>query len=249
MTEEKRPYVLYEYLLYFWKKKWFFVIIPLIMAVLVAGAVYVMKSKGKPAYTGEASIYTGSISSKDLTNDENIKAKFLNIKNLDVIVSEKGVVKFTITGKSKAQVQKSLDEVSSEYTDLLQKKADDQIATSNVYLTSLEDRVKALENASKHYQKKLDDPTTPPVEFSKLSDLIIETKKNRYDAEATAHRMRSDQVFFEKPKELTKTVHAKKTYIAQSVAIGIILGLVLTVALLILLKYLGDARRYYKQHD
>ncbi|UQD53426.1 hypothetical protein C0971_16410 [Bacillus methanolicus] len=249
MTEEKKRYVLYEYLLYFWKKKKFFVIVPLITAALVASAVYFVKHDYN--YTGQAVVFTGSIDAKYLTNPDNILASAdeLGIKNkLDVFVSEKGQVKFTMKGDSKSQVEAELKKVVKNYNKDLQDNYKKRLKASMVYLKSLEESVEKTEKLLDDYYQKLDSTNLSPAEYHDLTDLTIETEKQLADDKKTAHRMRSDLVFFEKPKILSENVEKSKTYIPEGIAVGVILGLVMTVALLMLLKYLGDARRHY-DHD
>ncbi|MDE3840178.1 hypothetical protein C0966_12560 [Bacillus methanolicus] len=249
MTEEKKRYVLYEYLLYFWKKKWFFVIVPLITAVLVAGAVYFVKNDYK--YTGQAIVFTGSIDARYLTNPKNIMANAMEegIKNeLDVFVSEKGHVKFTMKGDSKSQVEAELKNVIKNYNEDLLENYQKRLDASTVYLERLEESVVKKEKALDDYYQELESNNLSPAEYHDLTDLIIETERQLAEEEKTAHRMRSDLAFFEKPKILSEEVYKSKTYIPEGIAVGVILGLVVTVALLMLLKYLGDARRHY-DHD
>jgi hypothetical protein len=249
LTEEKKRYVLYEYLLFFWKKKWFFVFVPLITAVLVAGAVYMIKKDYK--YTGEAIVFTGSIDARYLTNPNNIlaKAKEEGIKNeLDVFVSEKGHVKFTMKGDSKSQVEAELKNVIENYNQDLQENYQKRLKASTVYLERLEESVVKKEKALDDYYQDLESGDLSPTEYQDLTKLIIETEKELAENEKTAHRMRSDLAFFEQPKILTVNIDKSKTYIPEGIAVGVILGLVATVALLMLLKYLRDARRHY-DHD
>ncbi|MEH7482344.1 hypothetical protein V7157_14930 [Neobacillus drentensis] len=253
MAEEKRKFVLYEYLLYFWKRKWFFVIIPLITTILIASAVYVMKNDKK--YTGEALVFTGSVNAKELTNPNNIKADYKGLD--DVFVPEKGQVKFTIHGNSEKQVSKDLKRITKDFNTKLVENATLRKKISQEYLLKLDKRVKVLEEDLASYNKKLDDDyiavdpgSVTGTSYKEVSDLVIvESDLELTRAGERANSIRGDINLFEQPKVLSKPhVYPAKTYLPESIAIGIILGLVLTVALLMLLKYLGDARRYYK-HD
>lgn len=233
MTEEKKKFILYEYLLYFWDRKWFFLIVPLITTVLIAGAVYALKHDNK--YTGESLFSTGSINKADLTDPNNIKAKYNDIKGLDVIVTEKNQVKFTVNGNSRDEVQKNLDHINTTFSKELKDQSNTQLRVSKVTLNDLENGIKDLNSSLSMYQEKLD------------RNLIIKTKNKLFDAKTRVNKMKSDQVFFEEPKVLSDSIHPKKTYLPESIAIGIILGILLTIALLMLLKYLGVAKKQYKR--
>jgi archaellum component FlaC len=243
MREEKKRFVLYEYLMYFWKRKHYFLIVPIITMLLVGGAVYFLK-KDMP-YTGQAVVYTGGVTSPDLTRENNIAARFADEENLEIFVSSKQV-KFTKKGNSTNEVEQSLDRVTEKYEDDLIENFEGRLEASKVYLDSLDKRVIVLQKAIAGYNEELKKGLGQD-QYEDFTDLLIETEKELSEADATAHRMRSDIEFFEKevPKILSENVTKSKSYLKEGAAIGLILGLVLTVLLLALLKYLSEGRRYY----
>jgi hypothetical protein len=247
LAGENQKFVLYEYMLFFWKKKVWFLLIPLVTAVisLLIGQLFLHK----PAYTGKAVVFTGAVNIKDLTNPENIRAKLPNIKNeLDIVVTEDKYVKITVEGDNKTSVQKELHKVISKYNDQLQQHSQQRLEITELYLQSLEERIDVLQKAIKRYNEKLDSQTITPQQLESTTDLLIEAENNLTEVMERAHRIRSNLVFYEKPAVLSETVFKSKTYLGQTIAIGIILGVFLTFIVLILMKYVLDARRYY-QHD
>ncbi|MBG9548300.1 hypothetical protein ACOSZF_12325 [Cytobacillus firmus] len=242
MREENKRFVLYEYLMYFWKRKHYFLIVPIITMLLVGGAVYFLK-KDMP-YTGQAVVYTGGVTSPDLTRENNIAAKFADEEDLEIFVSSKQV-KFTKKGNSAKEVEGDLKNISKKYINELSANYNLRKEASEVYLNSLEkQRIPTLENAIEVYKEELDKGLTP-TQYGDLTDLIAETQKELSEAEVTAHRMRGDLTFFEEPKVLSEHVTQSKSYFKEGAAIGLVLGLVLTVLLLALMKYLSEGRRYY----
>ncbi|MGA5690543.1 hypothetical protein [Cytobacillus pseudoceanisediminis] len=243
MREEKKRFVLYEYLMYFWKRKHYFLIVPIITMLLIGGGVYFLK-KDMP-YTGQAVVYTGGVTSPDLTRENNIAAKFADEENLEIFVSSKQV-KFTKKGNSAKEVEQNLNNLSGKYVDDLIENYEGRLEKSTVYLNSLEKRVEVLNAAIEKYNQDLEKDLDPD-KYELLIDLFIETEKELSEADATANRMRSDLDFFvrEKPKVLSENVTQSKTYFKEGAAIGLILGLLLTVLLLALMKYLSEGRRYY----
>ena len=243
MREEKKRFVLYEYLMYFWKRKHYFLIVPIITMLLVGGAVYFLK-KDMP-YTGQAVVYTGGVTSPDLTRENNIAARFADEEDLEIFVSSKQV-KFIHKGETEKEVAGSLNKITETYKKELLANYNMRLEASSVYLNSLEEhRVPTLKNAIVNYKKELLDNGLTPTQYGDLTDLIAETEEELSDAEATVHRMRSDLAFFEAPNILSETVTKSKTYLKEGAAIGLILGLLLTVLLLALMKYLSEGRRYY----
>lgn len=246
LTEEKNKYVLYEYLLYFWKKKWYFLIVPIITAVLIAGGVYLLKSN--PAYTGKVLFYIGSINSQELSHPDNVMAKIdeTGLNNpVDAFVSEKGQIKFTIPGNSKEAVEADVNTIIQVFGDSLQESADIRIEVTSERLATLDKRIEALRVNLKDYNEDL--KNVYPEDYEALSDLIIETEEELTEIDERAYKLRSDIELFEQPKVLSQSVTKSNTYLKESIAVGILVGLVLTVLLLLLLKYLGDARRHYQE--
>ncbi|WP_264739660.1 hypothetical protein [Cytobacillus firmus] len=243
MREEKKRFVLYEYLMYFWKRKHYFLIVPIITMLLVGGGVYFLK-KDMP-YTGQAIVYTGGVTSPDLTREINIAARFPDEENLEIFVSSKQV-KFTKIGNTENEVKDNLNRVTKKYEADLVENYKGRIETSEVYLDSLVKRVDVLKTAIEKYKKDLEKDLDPD-KYELLIDLFIETEKELSEADATANRMRSDLDFFvrEKPNVLSVDVTQSKSYFKEGAAIGLILGLLLTVLLLALMKYLSEGRRYY----
>ncbi|EWG11460.1 hypothetical protein [Cytobacillus firmus] len=243
MREEKKRFVLYEYLMYFWKRKHYFLIVPIITMLLVGGAVYFLK-KDMP-YTGQALVYTGAITSPDLTRQNNIEATFEDEKNLEIVVTSKQV-KFVLKGENKKDIENRLGKITETYRGMLVEHFDERFQTSDVYVQSLNERVLVLEKAIESYKQELEKGLDHD-QYEDVTALLIETEKELTDAAATLNRMSSDLLFYkkEKPRVLTETVIQSKSYFKEGAAIGLVLGLVLTVLLLALMKYLSEGRRYY----
>ncbi|ESU34209.1 hypothetical protein G3A_02305 [Bacillus sp. 17376] len=246
MTEEKKRFVLYEYLLYFWKHKNYFLLIPILTTLLIAGVVYALK--GNDGYTGTAFVYTGSIETPDLTSPKNLEADFEKINpKVDVFVSGKRNVKITLKGKSKAKVENDLKEMVSEYYKRLDEQYDKQLVASVPYVFDLEASYKAKEKVLEHYMDKLEEQISTPSQYNDTKELIIKTEESIAEEKAIVHRMMGTISFFEPPEVLNKETTKADTYLKESIAAGLILGFVLAFAILILLKYIEDARRYYNK--
>ncbi|HZG59646.1 MAG TPA: lipopolysaccharide biosynthesis protein [Anoxybacillus sp.] len=243
MSAEKQRFVLYEYLLYFWKKKMMFLIIPPIVVLLTfLGAKLVLDNE---KYTGRALVFTGAVNLKGLTNPDNIVAQFPDVKNkLEVFVPEEKYVKFTLKGNDQKSVQQELDRIVTEYNKALQEHSQHRLDTTNTYLNTLDERVKTLNEKIEHYNEKLDSATLTPEQIERTTDLLIVAEDELTETMEKANRIRSDLVFYEKPSVLSESVNPSKTYTKEIIAIGLVLGIFLTFILLVLMKYVFDARRY-----
>ncbi|WP_409272340.1 hypothetical protein V1499_21165 [Neobacillus sp. SCS-31] len=245
MAEEKK-YTLYEYLLYFWKRKWLFVIIPLATAVLIAAAVYILKADSR-GYIAEGTVFTGNVNQKELTDPDVIEAKYQDVKGLAINVPERDKVKFTVKAKSKTEAEQVLDQVTKQYFADLAKNAQLRIDITSKQLSWLKRRVDVLDSNLALYNEKLTDQNLDITREKDYMELIGKSEDELTRASERAHKMGGDIDLFSYPQILPAEVHKAKSYIPESLAIGIILGLILTVALLTLMKYLSDARKFYKE--
>lgn len=238
MADDSKKFVLYEYLSYFWKKKLLFLIIPIITTLLLVGAVFVLKDE--QSYTGKVLFFTGSIKKTDLTHPNNIKANYcedLKTDSVNVFVSEKSQVKFVLKDDSEEIIQHDIERISNSFIEDLQKQYDIQKEETIKYAESLEKRAEVLEKAIENYKNKINE--TPE---QLLIDLIIESENELTKINERTYKLRSDLAFFEEPKLLYQEVNKTDNHLMEIIAIGIMIGLVFSVALLSLLKYLEEAR-------
>ena len=100
---EQKKFVLYEHLLFLWKKKVFFIIFPLIFALLGFGATYLIPQEGK--YVGTALIYKGSINLGELNLAESIITKYgSDVEGeIDLTTPVNKFIKIKITGDDEEQ--------------------------------------------------------------------------------------------------------------------------------------------------
>lgn len=243
LTAEKRPFVLYEYLRFFWQRKWWFLVVPLATIVLtvIAGRLLLQGEK----YTGKAVVFTGSIDVKELTDPKNIEAKFPEVKNLDVVVPEEQYVQITVKGDDEQDVSRELKLVVSEYSQELKRHSQERIDVTTKYLHALEERERALQQKVDYYSEQIQSGRLNPEQLNDISDLLVESENNLTEVMERVNRIRGNLVFYEKPAVLSETVAKSKTYTGQLMAVGLVLGLFLTVVWLVLWKYILDARRYY----
>lgn len=241
MASSNNKYVLYEYLLYFWKKKWFFIVIPVFTSLLIIGLVYASKESAN--YNGHVVVYAGGVNSPELITSENLEAKFNHIDPaVDVSRSDKNIT-IKVSGNSREVVDKKLQEIADLYLMELQQNYDERVKTTVVQLESLEERVVRLKEAIEYYNKALPNMEEDLNVFDGIAWLIIEAEQQLTKSVNSAEKKKNDLVFFEEPKILSNEVAESESYIPESILAGIILGLILTVGLLILLKYIEEARR------
>jgi hypothetical protein len=244
MEENKKRFILYEYLLYFWKKKYYFIIVPLLTAILCVGIVYLLKYDGD--YRVTATVFTGALDYKhELTDTELLEDQYKDINSsTKVEIHPNDYLRFTLTGKNKDQLIEDSKEISNEsYLNLLK---------------DAQEKLKEVEEDKTEY-KKLKKDVQLLLNENKDNILDLEDSKGKYKVLAKLISEQNDILdelndinnaiqFFEEPKKLGVEIQPPKTYWKESIIVGILIGLVLTVGLLMLMKYIEEARRNYR-HD
>ena len=244
MSNKEERFVLYEYLLYFWKKKWAFLIIPIITIVLAIAVNALWPKDGD--YEGQATIYVGSVKTPALTDPIHYTSKYNDKINnkLKIHVPSSGYLRIRIFGDDRKTIESELNLITSQMEEEIRNQSDLQVNLTKANRQRLEEEIEKLEKDIKTYEPKINNENP--------NELEIEFATKRLDAEAalinstrSVNSMGNDIDMFEYPEILDSTVDDTKTYTLESALIGLLLGLILTVALLTLLKYIERAKRYY----
>ncbi len=233
--------------MFFWKKKHFFIIIPLITAILCAGIVYLIKHDSNIQV--EKTVFIGSVNKEELKDKKHIEFDYKKHNDsLEVNVPRNDYVQFVLTGKDKDKLIKDLDLITSKYYEALNINVQNRFDATNVYLDKLEKQSEGLNKLLKEYKQDLLSFEGTSLEYEALAQLINEQENTYNEAIEIEHRKRGDLEFFEMPKEFGVEIQKPKTYWKESSIVGALIGFVLTIGLLILMKYIENARRNYK-HD
>ncbi|MFO1444384.1 hypothetical protein KDN24_14490 [Bacillus sp. Bva_UNVM-123] len=245
---ETKKFVLYEYLVFFWKKKVFFLIIPLIFALLGFGASYLVPKDGK--YVGNATIFTGSIKLKALTNPSNIIAQFGTDINgeIDATVTSESYVKLKIYNDNKEQLEKDLEKMASAVEKSLLDNYGLRFEITTDQVKTAESKLEALHNVLNTAVDKLENGKLGIEETKDIVSTIEWTEMEIADTEARISRVKGDLAFFEKPSVNRQDVNVVSTYKTELTAAGLIFGVFAAFLILMLWKYVNEARRY-NSHD
>jgi len=82
MTNDKKQYVFYEYLKFFYRKKWLFLLLPIIG--LVIGAMFSMIQERQYEYEGEALVYLGGVDNQSFVDGDIIEANYTPEGDVDI---------------------------------------------------------------------------------------------------------------------------------------------------------------------
>ncbi|MBY0123500.1 hypothetical protein [Bacillus sp. S/N-304-OC-R1] len=247
MAEQKR-FVLYEYLLFFWKKKIFFIIIPLIFMLLGFGGSYLVPKEGK--YVGTSTVFTGSVKLKALTNPTNIDAEFGKDVHgvIDSYVSSESYIKIKIYDDNKERLEKDLQKMTSGVEEALIENYNLRYKKTEEGIEETQAKLDAMNNVLSSASKKIESKDLTIDETARITSLLEWTEVEASTALASIQKMNTDLAFFEKPSIVKQDINTVDTYKKELTLAGLLLGIFATFLILMLWKYIIEARRYY-QHD
>ncbi|MCD7034472.1 hypothetical protein LRR81_09500 [Metabacillus sp. GX 13764] len=249
MNTEKRDYF-YEYILYFWKKKWLIIGIPVIVAILAFAASQLL-AKG---YEGTATYYAASPKVNYLDDPELIQAEYGDKYGMKVEPTESKKVKFTVEGKDRKTVQDVLTKGTNAYEKALMDNYNSRLESTQKYKDIYEKRLATIE---KTFQIQNDLQANKGLSWqeenaSKLAEGVSINNDTVTNLQDTVKGMETDLFFFkkDKPRLMSKEITKQSNHAKANTIIGFVFALFLTLLGLMLSKYIGDARaREERRHD
>ena len=118
---ENKSFRLYDSLEFFWRKKIWFIIIPVIAALIGYGASFLVPSNGK--YVGKSTVFTGSVKLEALTNPDHIMTQYGKhfTGKTEVFVQNRSYIKTETYGDIEEQVKNELNKFNEQLLDGLVK--------------------------------------------------------------------------------------------------------------------------------
>lgn len=247
LAEQKR-FALYEYLVFFWKKKIFFLIIPILFMLLGFGASYVIPKDGK--YVGNATVFTGSIKQKALTNPSNVVATYGKDVHgvIDAYVSSESYVKIKIFDDNKERLEKDLQKMAAGVEQGLVDSYNLRYKTTEDIIKNNETTFAQLNDVITVSNERLASEDLTIEETEEITTLLEKSEADAAKAQTSIQSMKTDLAFFEKPGIVSQEVGVTNTYKVELTLAGLVLGIIAAILFLMLWKYINEARRYFK-HD
>lgn len=235
----QNDFVLYRYLMFFWKKKWLFLIIPLLLGALVGIYSYM---KEKP-YVGTVTVFTGDVVNISMTNAKLLSAAYAP-KELPANGSFKAAIPvekqalFTVTGTDKAQVQNALEDAQSNYIKDLNSAFKDITSYQEEHAKQLDERINALNKSLESYRNKLD-----TAGGEQYIDLVINAEDKLSEAMEQRLEVKEKLAIAQAPQIISSGVVQSEGNLKVNILVTVVLGLFLTFLGMILWKYLLDAKQ------
>ena len=238
---ENKTYRLYDSLEFFWKKKIWFIIIPIIVALLGSLGAMLVPKDGE--YVGKSTVFTGSIKLEALTNPEHIQAKYGQhfTNKTEVFVPTRSYIKVETYGNNKEELTKELTQFNDQLLEGLMAQHDKVIQGTELYASIQAGQIETLKTAIESYKGILSDTDNVTV-VNNFSALLSTAEMDLKNALATEQRVRNDIIAYEKPSLVTTYVVETKSYGLEGAIAGFILGILGAILILSLWKYILEAR-------
>lgn len=237
--EAKKSYAFYDYLAFMWKKKLWVMAIP-VLAIIIA---IIVSALSKPTYHGTVLFNVADATADKVTvpdvimsNYQDLLAKDLQ-PSLQVIVPKYKQVQIQLSGKDKQQVEKGFQTVSKAYFADLQEVYQQKLKLSKEYMSTLQQRVKTLEQAAKIIK-----PTAANAEaFTNLQNELATRQEQLQSSKLDLANAQAPVIV--PPASLENlTVTEKASPWKANLAIAFLAGIILGIIVVALWKYILDAK-------
>ena len=238
---ENKKYRLYDSLEFFWKKKVWFIIIPVILALLGYLGAMVIPKDGD--YVGKSTLFTGSVKLEALTNPEHIKTKYGQhfTGTTEVFVPTRSYIKVETHGNNKEELTKELTQFNDQLIEGLMAQHDKVVKGTETYANTQAAQVATLQTAIESYKGILSETENLTV-VNNFAALLSTAEMDLKNALATEQRVRNDIITYEQPALSNTYVVETKSYGLEGAIAGFILGILAAILTLSLWKYILEAR-------
>ncbi|MRX72164.1 hypothetical protein GJU40_08370 [Bacillus lacus] len=241
--ETGKRYALYEYLVFFWKKKWLLILIPVIAAALV----YALSAFAASGYEGKAVFYTSSTKLDSLTSPEILKAD-LSQKlghKIEADVLSKSRMRLSMSGGSEAEIEEAFSQAVEDYEKELLEDYRTRYDFTEENIGNAQDTLADAEEAYGIMIGVLRNSNESSLteEFAELAEATALTLDNVSSERTKIKNMSTDLLFFEEPRLISSEIEKNDSNALANSILTFVISLFLTVLGLMLAKYILDARR------
>ncbi|UGB30467.1 hypothetical protein [Metabacillus sp. B2-18] len=238
---EKKEYLFYKNLVFFWRKKWLLIGIPLVICLIVSA--FSMFSSRE--YVGKAIFDTADIKGK-LTDPELLQAEYLKDQqgsDAEFTVVKSKQVQIKVTADNRDDVHKQLTKLVTSYAEDLQQNYQERYdrtqETVEIYEKGLKENGKLLPTYNDAIEKIEEGETVDP-------DLLVAAatmNKIAFEYETSISRMKTDLLLFDPPRLISETITQSDNYLVQNAVVSFALSFFLMLVVLLLWRYIREARR------
>jgi Chain length determinant protein len=240
---EKIKYPVYDYIKFIWKKKLLLIGFTILCMVIGAGLSYM-----KPTvYTSTAVVFTGNGNNDELSKPDLIAGKyneeFPELNNSLNAKADPYQITLSLSGPNKEAVESNMKKVAEQYETDLREDFEKLKNNMEVYKNALEKEVKELEKAIPQYEKLIQETSSNSKHIT-YSDILINKMRLVDKYRADLYETKIDLDLLEEPAERSlKTIQSSNNNLLRNSLLAGAFGFQLMLVLLVLWKYIINARR------
>jgi capsular polysaccharide biosynthesis protein len=242
---EQRHLALYEYLLFFWKKKKLLITIPI---VFVLGALLFSLFQ-KDVYEGKATVYVGGVTTDSTVNPDLIKAEYSEglsgelKSSFQVFSPGSGKISLQLSGGNQQQVEKEIHRIANAYLSSLNRLYNQKYQLSSNYAKTLSKRIEELQKSIEFYRKK----SNGNLADTASAELLIENQKELSANQERLQIIQTDLLLLDKPVFIEAPAVSKQpSNLMANLIVAFLGSVLLTSVILIFWKYWIDAEQRAK---
>ncbi|WHY61465.1 Wzz/FepE/Etk N-terminal domain-containing protein [Cytobacillus firmus] len=241
---EKIKYPVYDYIKFIWKKKLLLIGFTILCMVIGAGFSYTKET----VYTSTALVFTGNGNNEKLSKPGLIKDTYKDAlpedisSSLDVKITEPYQITLSLSGSDKVSVESNTKKVAEQYTSDLTERFNEQYDVQENIKDALEGVVKNTKEAISQYNKLIQE-TSDEAKLLHYNEVLI-NKMEAFDKyQADLEEVEYDLVLAEDPELMNVTTTQTSNNLLRNTILAGAFGFQLMLVLLVLWKYIINARR------
>jgi uncharacterized protein involved in exopolysaccharide biosynthesis len=238
---EKIKYPVYDYIKFIWKKKLLLIGFTILCMVIGAGVSYTKQT----VYTSTVLVFTGNGNNDELSKPDLIKSKYkkelpVALQNSLDVKADPYQITLSLSGPNKESVESNLTKVADQYTKDLTEEYNIQYGALENYRNALEKVIKQTEEAVSQYNQLILE-TTDQNQLFNYTEVLINQMDSEYKADLL--EVEKDLAIAEEPERNNVTTTQTSNNLFRNTLLAGAFGFQLMLVLLVLWKYIINARR------
>ncbi|MBU8771498.1 Wzz/FepE/Etk N-terminal domain-containing protein [Cytobacillus oceanisediminis] len=247
---EKIKYPVYDYIKFIWKKKLLLIGFTILCMVIGAALSYI-----KPTiYTSTALVFTGNGNNEKLSKPRLITDTYKDelpedlSGSLDVKIAEPFQITLSLSGSDKKTVESNTKKVAEQYTNDLTNRFNEQLEVQEKYKNALEEKVIKTEEAISQYTQLVQEKSDEN-KLDHYLEVLINKEEVAEKYRADLEEVEYDLALAETPELMDVTINQSSNNLLRNALLAGAFGFQLMLVLLVLWKYIINARRALSQRQ
>ncbi|WP_282140978.1 Wzz/FepE/Etk N-terminal domain-containing protein [Cytobacillus oceanisediminis] len=241
---EKIKYPVYDYIKFIWKKKLLLIGFTILCMVIGAGLSYTKQT----VYTSTALVFTGNGNNEKLSKPVLITEEYKeevpqNLRgSLNVKIAEPLQITLSLSGPDKEDVESNTKKLGEQYSDDLIDRFNKQYEVQEKYKNALEEKVKKTEEAISQYTQLIEENADEEKRVNYI-EVLINKEEVAEKYRADLGEAEYDLALAESPELIEVSTVQSSNNLLKNILLAGAFGFQLMLVLLVLWKYIINARR------